>query len=112
MSDKPISDASVEALLADLAVPAARSPNPVAKWLEVEGYYPGTTPISASDLYARFLEWNRVHIDSIGKLVNFGEAAREFANRLPKKRRSAGNYYYISRKEVPHIPDDIQWRKD
>ena len=113
MSKKDLDGVSTEELLAGLAVPARPSASPVVQWLESVGYFPGTTAVSATEMWNRYREWEKAQpAGTIANPQNFGQVARERTQRVPKKRRKWGICYYMATQADPEVPAELTWRKD
>lgn len=83
------------------------SANMIDKWLKEEGYYPGSTRISASELYKRFMEWYRQLPEQervrYGKLPNISAWGKWMIGRFRSTRTNKCRMYYISRQESVEI---------
>lgn len=108
MSDKlNIQDVSTDDLLAAISDRAPKPPEPIPMWLETEGYFPGTTRILASELYARFCTWyaeQQAFSANGAKVPTLYHWGTEMTRRFKKGRGKHGVYYWVTRECVAIAP--------
>jgi hypothetical protein len=81
--------------------------NPIHKWWELEGYYPGTTRVEAHKLYAAFQEWltayAQQHPGITVKPPGLKTWGWAMSGRFKKGRAKTGAHYYISRQDNSEV---------
>lgn len=109
MSDKPVIESlEIDDLLRDLEGRADRPPSLIEMWLDSQGYYPGTSRMTATELLEIFQDWYRVRPElSVYPLPGPTAFGMEMGRRFKRGRGSRGNFYYISRKKDPSIPRNL-----
>jgi hypothetical protein len=106
-----ISKLSLQDLLADVPSttrPGGRPPTPVEEWIKVADIHPGTTRVSATDLYREFHMWwktESAHRDTPPPGIRLW--GKNMAGRFKTGRGNRGIFYYISRDRVVEIPPSL-----
>jgi hypothetical protein len=89
---------SDQALIDGLLPASAGEPHPIDSWLQDVGYVPGTTRISATQLYAEYKSWFHCqHELANEKPCNIVWFGRYMAKRFKQTRKSAGVFYYLGK---------------
>ncbi len=93
-------DVDIDDLIADISSHATKEPAPIDKWLEAEGYYPGSTRVLAAELHRRYVDWRVQHPDIVGKVEDVRRFGMVLRGRFKFGKLNVGNCYYISRESL------------
>lgn len=102
-----ISDLSLDDLLRGTEDRAAETVNTVDKWVQVQGIYPGTTRVMASDLYNRYVAYMKAQDPQGAGIVSISRWGVAMNLRFKRGKNAYGRFYYVSQETAQEIVEKL-----